>query len=116
MTEVADRPLFIVATPYPASPQVTLFQSRWENHIIANHVGMQGKETTVEAIVSRPTIVLPGSPDHPAHYVMFVSQTLTPSGRTPIGVIVDQQLGTIVTAYPNRSLKFIDSRRALWLP
>lgn len=108
--------LFIVKTPFPGASEVTLYQDRWENHIVANHVAMTGKEEVVKAIVSAPAMVLPPGINHPAHYVTFVNPAHTGVGKTPIGVVVDTQLGSVVTAYQNRSLKFIDSRRALWLP
>jgi hypothetical protein len=46
---------------------------------------------------------------------MFVNPQVTYGGRTPLGVIVNEEESTIVTAYYNRSINLVPMSQALWL-
>jgi hypothetical protein len=107
------KPLFTVPTPFPGVQQLTLFQDTWENHIVTGHVYMSGRETTVHAIASSPSVVLSGGNPNPG-YVVYLNQSLTTLRGSPIAVIVDPHERVIVTAYPDRSLRIIESGRVLW--
>ena len=109
----SKKPLFTVPTPFPGAQQVTLFQGTWENHIVTRHVYMTDRLTTVQKIVSNPSVVLSGGNPDP-DYVIYLNQILTTLSGTPIAVIVDPHDRAIVTAYPNRSLRIIEPGRVLW--
>jgi hypothetical protein len=108
------KPLFVTETPFPRVPAATLFEDTWLEHIVRGHVYMQGREAEVRAVVASPTAVVSGTsnPD----YVVFLNQSVTTSGGTPLAVIVDPQEQIICTAYYNRSLKVVAADRVLWLP
>jgi hypothetical protein len=108
------KPLFTVPTPWDRVPKVTLFEDTWRDHIEKRHVFLAGKETVIQSIVSMPTHILPGTtnPD----YVIYVNDTITTPGGTPLAVIVNPEEQIICTAYPSRSLKVIPMEQAIWLP
>jgi hypothetical protein len=74
---------------------------------------MTGRLTTVQTIASNPSHVLSGGNPDP-DYVIYLNQSLTTTGGSPIVVIVDQHSGDIVTSYPNKSLRIIEPGRVLW--
>jgi hypothetical protein len=108
------KPLFNVATPFPGSPRVTLFQDTWTEHILPGHLEMTGKEADVQAVVTSPTLILAGSTN--PNYVAYVNDMVTSSRGTPLAVIVDPQEQVICTAYYNRSFKVISPEQVLWSP
>jgi hypothetical protein len=72
----SKKPLFTVPTPFPGAQEVTLFQGTWENHIVIRHVYMTDRVTTVQKIVSNPSVVLSGGNPDP-DYVIYLNQSLT---------------------------------------
>lgn len=108
------KPLFSVATPFPAAPSVTLFEDTWTEHIVRNHLEMAGKEAEVQAVVTAPTVILVGTAN--PSYVAYVNDMVTSSRGTPLAVIVDPQEQVICTAYYHRSFRVISPEQVLWSP
>lgn len=104
--------LFVVATPYPGAPTVTLFETTWTEHIVKRHVEMTGKMPDVQAVVKNVSTVSTGT--SAPNYVVFTNKDIVSPSGTPLGVIVDTEQGEIVTAYYNRTLKVIQSDQVLW--
>jgi hypothetical protein len=103
------NPLFVIPTAYPKTPEVTLLPERWD-HIQDRHPEVE--QTQLLEVTHNVAIVLPGNAPNT---VMFVNPAVTSPGRAPLGVIVDEEESTIVTAYYNRSIKLIPVSQALWL-
>lgn len=72
------QPLYTVATPFPPTPTVTLYDNTWSDHIELGHPEMAGKQSNVVKTLQSPSYVCEAS--RPA-YVMFVNQTdVDPTG------------------------------------
>lgn len=108
------KPLFVVPTPLPGLPRVTLFADTWLDHIVQQHPYMQGKKTVVQATVSTPSVIMPGTSN--PNYVVFVNQSVTSSAGNPLTVMINPKDQIIVTALFNRTFKIIVQEKALWLP
>lgn len=103
------KPVFVVPTAYPKTPQVTLFYERWK-HIAEDHPEID--QQSVLSATANVSVVLPGK--YP-NTVMFINPQVTTPGGTPLGVIVHEEEASIVTAYYNRSMRIIPTGQALWL-
>jgi hypothetical protein len=104
-----DHPLVVIPTSYPRTPQVSLLPERWQ-HIQQRHPEVA--QNQLVAATQNVSIVFPGNAPNT---VMFVNPQVTYGGRTPLGVIVNEEESTIVTAYYNRSINLVPMSQALWL-
>jgi hypothetical protein len=104
-----DHPLVVIPTSYPRTPQVSLLPERWQ-HIQQRHPEVA--QNQLVAATQNVSIVFPGNAPNT---VMFVNPQVTYGGRTPLGVIVNEEESTIVTAYYNRLINLVAMSQALWL-
>jgi hypothetical protein len=105
-----SKPLFIIPTAYPLTPQITLSEDRWQ-HIVERHPEVDQQsvlDVTANLGIVFPTTTAP-------NIVMFVNPQITTPGGTPLGVIVQQDEAEIITAFYNRAIGQIPLSQALWL-
>lgn len=110
------KPLFSVATPFPPTPVVTLYDNTWVNHIEANHPEMAGLQPNLQATLSSPTYVCEATSPG---YFMFVNHTDVDSKGAPHVVCVSTSSDTsgspvVTTSYFSKKHKDLTKVKKVW--
>lgn len=103
------KPLFVVPTAYPKTPQVTLYIERWE------HITQRHPEIAQQSLLDVAANIAVVFPTDTPNVVMFVNRQITTPGGTLLSVIVHEEEASIITAYYNRPINLIPMSQALWL-
>lgn len=108
--------VFKTTTPYPDTPEVTLWDNTWTGHIQTEHPEMSGKLANMQTTLSSPTFVCEAS--NPA-YVVFVNDTDLDARGHPLVVCVSPTtdssgLPVVTTAYHSKKHKDPKRVKKIW--
>ena len=114
---VTRQPLFIVTTPYEATPEVVCYVDTYQFHLQLERRLPDMLQIAEESLQS-PQAVVAGTSN--PNYVAFVNQEVTsPTSRNPFVVFVDphaEPMAAVASWGYRRDFKDLSEHTVLWLP
>ena len=109
-----STPKFVITTPYPGLPRVTLLTSTWLSHVVYRPE-LIGMEPVVATTLAAPEAVCAGTSD--PRNIVFVNQTeRSPRGKSPFVVIVNPEHALVDSMGYRREFRDLTEHSVLWAP
>jgi len=115
---VLRQPLFVVQTPYPATPKVVCFKDTWERKFVPAGRVQQDTKRIVISTLEKPSAICLGT-SNPGYLAFVNASDVSQGSGHPYVVFVDPNanlLPTVASIGPRREYKDLKEHTILWLP